>query len=53
MGVRRAPRAAVRNEPAFLPYILQAEAQGRSPEEVAAATTATARAFFGLDRRGA
>ena len=39
-----------RNEPAFLPHVLRAVAQavGKSPEEVAAATTDTARSFFGL-----
>jgi TatD DNase family protein len=37
-----------RNEPAFLPHILQsvAECTGRSPEEVAKATTETAAEFF-------
>jgi TatD DNase family protein len=40
-----------RNEPAFLPHILAtvAKSMGKSAEEVAAGTTATARAFFGLD----
>jgi len=39
-----------RNEPAFLPYVLEAVAAARSedPAAVAAATTATARAFFGI-----
>lgn len=39
-----------RNEPAYLPHILNAvaKAMGKSPEEVAAGTTATAREFFGL-----
>ncbi|SFA76631.1 TatD DNase family protein [Cohnella sp. OV330] len=39
-----------RNEPAFLQHILQAVAKciGRPAEEVAKATTETARAFFGL-----
>jgi TatD DNase family protein len=39
-----------RNEPAFLPYVLETVAQclGRSPADVAAATTATAVEFFGL-----
>ncbi len=39
-----------RNEPAFLPHVLQAVARtvGKSPEEVAAATTETARSFFGI-----
>ena len=40
-----------RNEPAFLPYVLQAVAGslGRPAEEVAEATTHTSRIFFGLD----
>ncbi len=39
-----------RNEPAFLPYVLDAVAAavGRPRDEVAAATTATARRFFGI-----
>ncbi len=39
-----------RNEPAFLPHILNtvANAMGKSPAEVATATTATAKSFFGL-----
>jgi len=39
-----------RNEPAFLPHILNtvANALGKSPDEVATATTATAQSFFGL-----
>ena len=39
-----------RNEPAFLPYVLQAVADslGKSATEVASATTATARRFFRL-----
>jgi TatD DNase family protein len=39
-----------RNEPAFLPHILQAVARctGRSAEEVAKATTETAAEFFGI-----
>lgn len=39
-----------RNEPALLPHVLAtvASALGRSPDEVAAATTATARRFFRL-----
>ena len=42
-----------RNEPAFLPHILQAVADcvGKSSEEVARATTATAREFFRLDKK--
>jgi TatD DNase family protein len=40
-----------RNEPAFLPHVLQAVATAlaRPPAEVATATTATARRFFTLD----
>ena len=40
-----------RNEPAFLPYVLNAvaAARGEDPVVTEAATTATARAFFGLD----
>lgn len=43
-------RADRRNEPAFLPSVLEfvARAYRKSPEEIARATTATARAFFGL-----
>jgi TatD DNase family protein len=39
-----------RNEPAFLPYVLQtvAECLGKTPAEVAEATTKTAREFFRL-----
>jgi TatD DNase family protein len=39
-----------RNEPAFLPYVLNAvaAARGEDPATTAATTTATARAFFGL-----
>jgi TatD DNase family protein len=39
-----------RNEPAFLPYVLTtvANALGKPPEEVARATTATAKRFFGI-----
>jgi TatD DNase family protein len=39
-----------RNEPAFLPHILRAvaRAMGKSPDEVARATTETARSFFGI-----
>jgi TatD DNase family protein len=44
------PRAvrAKRNEPAFLPHVLEAcaRAAGRAPEELAAETTRNARAFF-------
>jgi TatD DNase family protein len=41
-----------RNEPAFLPYVLDrvATSLGRSPDDVARETTATARAFFNLER---
>jgi TatD DNase family protein len=44
------PPAARRNEPAFLPHVLLrvAQALGQPAEQVAAATTATAREFFGL-----
>jgi TatD DNase family protein len=40
-----------RNEPAFLPHALETVATclGKPPEEVAAASTRTARKFFGLD----
>src|SRR5215467_4056439 len=43
-----------RNEPAFLTHVLHAVAAaiGRDDEEVAAATTRTARAFFGIVDRG-
>jgi TatD DNase family protein len=39
-----------RNEPAFLPHVLHAVAKavGKSPEEVASATTETAKDFFGI-----
>jgi TatD DNase family protein len=39
-----------RNEPAFLPYVLQtvADCLRKEPAEVASATTQTARQFFGL-----
>ena len=39
-----------RNEPAFLPYVLEAVARARAEaiEETARHTTQTARAFFGL-----
>ena len=42
-----------RNEPGFLPYVLEtvADCVGKSGEEVARATTATAREFFRLDKR--
>jgi len=41
-----------RNEPAFLPFVLQtvAESLGKPPAEVAATTTKTAREFFRLAR---
>ena len=40
-----------RNEPTFLPHILQAVARcvGRSADEVAKATTETAADFFGIE----
>jgi TatD DNase family protein len=45
----KAPRDR-RNEPAFLPWVLEAvaAAQGRPAQDVARATTAAARAFFGI-----
>jgi TatD DNase family protein len=48
--LRPQPRGR-RNEPAFLPHILRsvAAALGRPPEDIAAATTATARRFYRLD----
>jgi TatD DNase family protein len=44
------PPASRRNEPAFLPHVLAgvAAALGRPAGEVAAQTTANARAFFGI-----
>lgn len=47
--IRPRPKSR-RNEPAYLPYVLAvvAESLGRSPDQVARATTETARAFFGL-----
>lgn len=44
--------AGRRNEPAYLPHVASevARCRGESLEEVAAATTRTARAFFGLAR---
>jgi len=47
--IRPAPKTR-RNEPAYLPYVARAiaSARGESPEAVAAASTATARKFFGL-----
>jgi len=44
------PKAG-RNEPAFLPYVLQtvAECLGKPAEEVAEATTKTAKSFFRLE----
>lgn len=47
--LRPRPREG-RNEPAFLPHVLRAVAAalGRPPEELAAATTATAERFFQL-----
>ncbi|HZM36774.1 MAG TPA: TatD family hydrolase [Burkholderiales bacterium] len=48
--MRPQPKAR-RNEPAFLPHVLNAVARalGRAPEEVAAETTRNARHFFRLD----
>lgn len=39
-----------RNEPRWLPYVLEAvaSARGESPEQLAATSTATARGFFGI-----
>jgi len=47
--IKPAPKTR-RNEPAYLPYVARAiaSARGESPEAVAAASTATARKFFGL-----
>jgi len=48
------PRAKTRrNEPKWLPYVLEAvaEVRGESAADIAAATTATAERFFGLPRR--
>jgi len=47
--IRPAPKSR-RNEPAFLTYVARAiaAARGEAPEALASATTATARAFFGL-----
>lgn len=41
-----------RNEPMYLPYVCEAvaRARGESPQQLAATTTATAQAFFGLAR---
>jgi len=41
-----------RNEPALLPYVLQtvSESLGQTEEQVAARTTATAKAFFGIEK---
>lgn len=46
------PGAPRRNEPAFLPRVLEAvaKARGEAPEETARHTTETARDFFGLHR---
>lgn len=51
-NIRPKPRSR-RNEPAFLPYVLQtvAEARGQSVEHVAEVTTANAIRFFGLANR--
>jgi TatD DNase family protein len=47
--IRPAPKTR-RNEPQFLPYVVRAiaSARGEAAEAVAAASTATARKFFGL-----
>ena len=47
--IRPAPKSR-RNEPHYLPYVVRAiaQARGETPEAVAAASTATARAFFAL-----
>ncbi|HTU67077.1 MAG TPA: TatD family hydrolase [Steroidobacteraceae bacterium] len=47
--IKPAPKSR-RNEPHYLPYVARAvaAARGETVEEVAAASTATARAFFGL-----
>jgi TatD DNase family protein len=47
--IKPAPKSR-RNEPHYLPYVARAiaAARGESVEEVARASTATARAFFGL-----
>jgi TatD DNase family protein len=52
--IKPAPKSR-RNEPHYLPYVVRAiaQARGESPEAVAAATTATARRFFGLPAREA
>ena len=52
--IKPAPKTR-RNEPAYLPYVVRAvaAARGETPETVAAATTATARQFFGLPARPA
>jgi TatD DNase family protein len=48
--MRPAPKDG-RNEPAFLPHVLNAvaKAMGKPAEEVAAATTETAKEFFGIE----
>lgn len=47
--MKPAPKSR-RNEPAYLPHVVRAvaAARGEAPEATAAATTATARRFFGL-----
>ncbi len=47
--IEPAPKSR-RNEPSYLPWVARAvaAARGETPEDVAAATAATARAFFGL-----
>ncbi len=43
-----------RNEPMYLPHVLRtiARARGEAPEELARSSTATARAFFGIEVSG-
>jgi TatD DNase family protein len=50
LSPRDLPAAAARNEPRFLPHVCAAVARwaGRDPEELAATSTAVARAFFGI-----
>jgi TatD DNase family protein len=44
------PPSSRRNEPCYLPYIVEtvAAAVGKTPAQVAAETTATAKTFFNL-----
>jgi TatD DNase family protein len=48
-NIKPAPKSR-RNEPCYLPYIVEAVAAavGKTPEQVAAETTATAKAFFNI-----